>query len=88
MNKQGKCYKCGGFLAVNDAEDAAVCPFCGKPIIVEKAIASYQETVAQTRPGQPKPPANTGFVVVDGVLVGCSCFTEAEIRIPDGVRAR
>jgi len=88
MNIQGKCYKCGGFLAVNDAEDAMICPFCGKPIIVDKAIKSYTEAVSQPPARQSQPAANSDpfFDVVSGVLVSCNCFTESEIRIPDGVK--
>lgn len=90
MNQQGKCYKCGGFLAVNDAEDAMICPFCGKPIVAEKAIRSFREN---GQPGRKQPAASEDtytdqhFVVERGILVSCTCFTEAEIRIPDGIRA-
>lgn len=87
MNKQGKCYKCGGFLAVNDAEDAILCPFCGKAIIVEKAISSYSEAAEPVRAEQPKSSGTErDFVVERGVLVGCNCFTEANISIPFGVK--
>ena len=90
MNQQGKCYKCGGFLAVIDAEDAMICPFCGKPIVAEKAIRSFREN---GQPGRKQPTASEDtytdqhFVVERGTLVSCTCFTEAEIRIPDGIRA-
>ena len=88
MNKQGKCYKCGGFIAVSEAEDALICPFCGKAIVVEKAIRSYTaETPPEPQKPQ-KPPVNDAFfVVVTGVLISCSGFTETDIRIPDGVEA-
>ena len=91
MNVQGKCYKCGGFLAVNDAEDADICPFCSKPIVVEKAIRSFRESAVPASPAQPETSSDTYsdqfFVVEKGVLMSCNCFTEAEITIPNGVRA-
>lgn len=86
MNQQGKCYKCGGFLAVNDTEDAMICPFCGKPIIAEKAIRSYTGEVPAAPAGSAAPPGDSRFVVVNGALIRCNCFTETDIRIPDGIR--
>ena len=41
---QGKCPNCGGFLAVDNTKDAAVCPFCDTPFISEKAIHYYNIT--------------------------------------------
>ena len=42
---QAKCPNCGGFLAVDNARDAAVCQFCGTPFIVEKAVNNYNISV-------------------------------------------
>lgn len=42
---QAKCPNCGGFLAVDNAQEAAVCQFCNTPFIVEKAINNYNITV-------------------------------------------
>ncbi len=36
------CTNCGGILQVDESKDAAVCPFCSTPYIVEKAINNYQ----------------------------------------------
>ena len=36
------CTSCGGALEVDSAKDAAICPHCGTPYIVEKAINLYQ----------------------------------------------
>ncbi|MBQ9228872.1 MAG: leucine-rich repeat domain-containing protein [Eubacterium sp.] len=41
---QAKCTNCGGVLAVDDNLDAALCPFCNTPYIVEKAINNYNIT--------------------------------------------
>ncbi|MBR4779830.1 MAG: hypothetical protein IK014_00555 [Lachnospiraceae bacterium] len=38
------CTNCGGILQVDDSKDAAICPFCQTPYIVEKAINNYQIT--------------------------------------------
>ncbi len=37
----GICPKCGGQLEVDPAQDAAVCPYCGTPYVVSKAINNY-----------------------------------------------
>ena len=42
---QAKCPNCGGFLAVDNTHDAAVCQFCGTPFIVEKAITNFNLNV-------------------------------------------
>ena len=38
---QAKCVNCGAALEVDDTKDAAVCPYCNTPYIVEKAIRNY-----------------------------------------------
>lgn len=86
MYVQGKCYKCGGFLAVDDTEDAALCPFCNKSFIVQKAISSFNETAPQNIEA-PKASYNydSDFVVERSVLVRYNGFTKKEVRIPDGI---
>ena len=42
---QAKCPNCGGFLAVDNSNDAAICQFCNTPFIVEKAINNYNISV-------------------------------------------
>ena len=37
----GICTQCGGQLEVDPTKEAAVCPFCGTPYIVSKAINNY-----------------------------------------------
>ena len=37
----GICTQCGGQLQVDPNQEAAVCPFCGTPYIVSKAINNY-----------------------------------------------
>lgn len=38
------CTQCGAAVEVNDAHDAAVCPHCQTPFIIEKAINHYHTT--------------------------------------------
>ena len=38
------CTQCGAAVEVNDAQDAAICPHCRTPFIVEKAIHHYHTT--------------------------------------------
>ena len=38
---QAKCTNCGANLEVDNTKDAAVCPYCGTPYVVEKAINNY-----------------------------------------------
>ncbi|SCW34778.1 hypothetical protein SAMN02910456_00639 [Ruminococcaceae bacterium YRB3002] len=38
---QAKCTNCGANLNVENTKDAAICPFCGTPYVVEKAIQNY-----------------------------------------------
>lgn len=39
-----KCTNCGAALEVNPNQDAAVCPFCDMPYIVDKAIQNFNIT--------------------------------------------
>ena len=41
---QAKCTNCGANLEVDNTKDAAICPSCGTPFIVEKAINNYNTT--------------------------------------------
>ena len=38
---KAQCTNCGGALEVDNSKDAAVCPFCNTPYIIEKAINQY-----------------------------------------------
>lgn len=39
---KAQCTNCGGALDVDSSMDAAVCPFCNTPYVVEKAINLFQ----------------------------------------------
>ena len=38
---QAKCTNCGANLEIDNTLDAAVCPYCNVPFVVEKAINNY-----------------------------------------------
>ena len=38
---QAKCTNCAAHLEVDSSKDAAICPYCGTPYVVEKAIKNY-----------------------------------------------
>ncbi|MCR5151513.1 MAG: hypothetical protein K6B52_09880 [Clostridiales bacterium] len=42
---KAQCTNCGGTLEVDNSKEAAVCPFCNTPYIVEKAINNYTTNV-------------------------------------------
>jgi hypothetical protein len=86
MYVQGKCYKCGGFMAVDGSEDASVCPFCGKPFIVEKAIQNFNDTAPHDI-GVEKASYDydSDFVVERSVLIRYNGYTKKDVRIPDGI---
>ena len=86
MYVQGKCYKCGGFLAVDDTQDASVCPFCNEPFIVEKAIRSYNEISPQDHDRKNLlHNYDSSFIVERSVLIRYNGYTNKDIRIPDGI---
>lgn len=86
MYVQGKCYKCGGFLAVDNTKDASVCPFCNQAFIVEKAISSFSEAPAQdTGAKKFSYDYDSDFVVERSVLIRYNGYTKNEVRIPDGI---
>lgn len=88
MYVQGKCYKCGGFLAVDESQDASVCPFCNKPFIVQKAIISYKETALPAEEiKMPSYGCDGDFVIERSMLVRYNGYTNKDIRIPDGITA-
>lgn len=39
---KAQCTNCGGTLEVDQSKDAAICPFCNTPYVVEKAINLYK----------------------------------------------
>lgn len=88
MFVQGKCYNCGGFLAVDDTQDASICPFCQKAFVVEKAIKSFNETAPQNiGVRRTFHDYDSEFVVENNTLVRYNGFTQNEVKIPEGITA-
>lgn len=86
MYVQGKCYKCGGFLAVDDTQDASLCPFCNEPFIVAKAIESFNGSTPQdTSIKKASRSYDSDFVVERSVLVRYNGFTKSDVSIPEGI---
>ena len=63
---QAKCTNCGGNLEVDSSLEAAVCPYCKTPYVVEKAINNYNTYV-------------TNNITADTVIVNQSTDSEFEI---------
>lgn len=84
---QAKCTNCGANLEVENTKDAAICPFCGTPYIVEKAINNYN-TVNQISGNIVNVYGNTSadFVIRAGTLEKYN-GANAEVVVPDTVTA-
>ncbi len=86
---QGKCTNCGGVLSVDDNLEAAICPFCNTPYIVEKAINNYNITnnvnVGAGATVNVFGTENKDFVIEAGVLKNYT-GVETEVIIPDSVK--
>ena len=48
---QVKCTNCGANLEIDNTLDAAVCPYCNVPFVVEKAINNYNNTTNHINAG-------------------------------------
>ena len=84
---QGKCENCGGVLAVDPSQKAAICPFCGVAYVVQDSINYYNTTMNISANvvnfyGDSK--AQSDFEVVGGVL---EKYTGAstDVDIPNNV---
>ena len=84
---QAKCTNCGANLEVDSSKDAAICPYCKAPYIVEKAINHYNTTnhihadVVNMYGG-----ANSDFVIRAGTLIKYN-GAAVDVTIPDDVVA-
>ena len=86
MYVQGRCYKCGGFLALDGTEDATVCPFCNKPIIVQKAIDNFDKSAPEDIAVEKAPmDDDDDFVSERSILIRYNGYTKRDVRIPDGI---
>ncbi len=85
---KAQCPNCGGALEVDPSKEAAVCPFCNTPYIVEKAITNYVTNVTNNIQAQSVNIINQtpekDFEILAGELkkyLGAS----ANVIIPDNV---
>ena len=82
---RSKCTKCGANLEVDNSMDAAICPFCGAPYIVEKAINNYQETEnISANTVNVSDVSQSDFVILAGVLKSYT-GKATDVIIPDSV---
>ncbi len=61
---RAQCTNCGAHLEVDSSNEAAICPFCHTPYIVEKAINLFQTNIV----------ANGATINVTGILDADSMF--------------
>ena len=85
---QAKCTNCGGILSVEDNLEAAVCPFCNTPYIVEKAVNNYNITnnvnVGAGAVVNVIGEKDDGFKIVAGKLISYNGVS-TDVVIPDTV---
>ena len=84
-----KCTNCGGTLEVDDSKEAAVCPLCGTPYIVEKAVNNYNNvthhhTVNNITADVVNVAKESEFVIEKGVVTAYKGLN-SDIVIPEGV---
>lgn len=80
-----RCINCGGVLEVNPTKDAAICPFCNTPLIVEKAIKQYNTTNNIQADVVNIIGSDSDFEIVAGVLKKYK-GEAADVVIPKNVR--
>ena len=84
----GICTQCGATLSVSKEKDAMVCPYCGTPFVVKKAIQNFNTTYHITNHISAQnvymQNETRGFQIVGGIL---QKYTGADIDvvIPEGV---
>lgn len=84
---QVKCTNCGANLEIDNTLDAAVCPYCNVPFVVEKAINNYNNTTNHINAGSVNAygGSSADFVVHGGVLEKYN-GAAIEVVIPNSVK--
>ena len=84
-----KCTNCGANLEVDNAKDAAICPYCGSAYIVENAINNYNITNNTTNNISAYVVnafgGNSGDFVIRGGVLEKYTGAAAEVVIPNNV---
>lgn len=79
-----KCTECGGNLQIDSTKDAAICPYCGTPFVVEKAINLYNTTNNISANTVNIYNSNADFDIRAGELIKYN-GAATEVVIPDNV---
>ncbi len=83
---QVKCTNCGANLEIDNTLDAAVCPYCNVPFVVEKAINNYNTANhISAGPVNAYGGSSADFAVRGGVLVKYN-GAATKVVIPDSVK--
>lgn len=74
-----KCPSCGASIKVDDLDDAAICQYCGRPFIVEKAIHTYiknqtNNTINNYISKQDNQYTKSKLWAIAGILFGIVCI--------------
>lgn len=84
---KAQCTNCGAALEVDNAKEAAICPYCGTPYIVEKAINNYN-TVNNISAGVVNIyGGNVSDFEIRGGVLEKYCGASTVVVIPDTVKA-
>ena len=83
---KAQCTNCGAALEVDNTKEAAVCPYCNTPYIVEKAINNYTTNITNNIQAQTVNIINQkdDYEIVAGTLIKYT-GKSADIVIPDEV---
>ena len=83
---KAQCTSCGAALEVDNAKEAAICPYCHMPYIVEKAINNYTTNITNNINAQVVNIINQreDYEIIAGTLVKYS-GKSADLVIPDEV---
>lgn len=83
---QVKCTNCGANLEIDNTLDAAVCPYCNVPFVVEKAINNYNTANhISAGPVNAYGGSSADFAIRGGVLEKYN-GAATEVVIPDSVK--
>ena len=85
---KAQCTNCGATLEVDNTKDAAMCPYCKTPYIVEKAINNYTTNITNNIQAQTVNIINKkdDYEIVAGTLIKYT-GKSADLVIPDDVTA-
>lgn len=83
---KAKCTSCGGILETDNSKEAAICPYCGAPYVVEKAIKNFN-TVNNISAGAVNSfGSNASDFEIRGGVLENYCGSSTVVVIPDTVK--